>query len=419
MSTLRQSLRQVLARTLRRGASWLDRLAVRVTPVTPDADAAPVDGPPAHWRQRVHRPPPAGWLARIRQQAPHLLDGDTLAGAGWTRIRVSPPAVPLVGAAPTVDEAVPRPTAGDRPLPAATDQPVTSRPARRAVPLFAGRALHLRRTDTPLWTGRGASPADALPESSPRSSAPAGGPASAQPASPTYHPAGAPDSRVPQPGRESADRRAVPTAAVAQGAAGPNMPESPNPHWAPPAESPASRSSRTGSAGFSSAPAAGHMADSTLDSHPAHGDEAVPVNAAISNLARFTPESQNWPPAAPPPNQGTARPARTPDLDAPDFKPAGMAHETPDWTPATPWPAWSAVRPAGAPGPGASERPNATPRGREATARPDHAAALPWPALPDWPDAVEPEPNPHAAVQQHLWRLDREQRGLLWNELPF
>jgi hypothetical protein len=421
MSTLRQSLRQVLARTLRRGASWLDRLAVRVTPPIPvvsDADDSPLGGPPAHWRQRAHRPPPAHWLARIRQQAPHLLDGAALAGAGWTRTSVSPPAIPLVGVTPMVDEVAPRPMADERPPPAATGQPIVSRPPRRATPLFAGRALNLRRADSPPWTGHGASSPAALPEPSPRSSTPAGSPAPALPASPAVHLAGMPNIRVEEPGYESANRRAAPTAAVAQGAAGTNLPESPNLHSTPPAEPPGSRSSRAGLRGFSPAPAAGDLANSTLDSPAAHGDGAAPAHATGSSPARFTPESPNWSSAAPPPSRGTARTARIPDRDAPGFEAAGMAHESSGWARAAWWPEWNPARPTGALGPGTSGLPGAS-ASDQATGGTDHRAALPWPALPDWPDTTEPEPNPHEAIRQHLQRLDREQRGLLWNESPF
>lgn len=412
MSTLRQSLRRVLARTLRRGASWLDRLAVRVTPATlaaPDADDLPAGGPPAHWRQRVHRPPPVHWLARIRQQAPHLLDGEALAGTGWTRITVSPPAVPPVGVTPTADEAAPRPLPGDRPPPAATGQPEAVRPPQRAMPLFAGHALHLRRAGSSPWTGRGASPAEAPPESSPHSSAPAGSSSLAWPVSPTYHPAGAPDSAAQQPGGALADRRAVPMVAVAEEAAGRNTSESPGQALM----SPAGRSSRAGPVGSSPVPAAAHLANSTLNSYPGPGDHP-PANAAGSMPTQFTLEPQNRPAAVPPPNGGTVQPDTTPDLAAPGFKAVATAHESAAWTHAAPWPDWRAVRP-----PGALERPDVSANDRATSAQPDHRAALPWPALPDWPDLPEPEPNPHEAARHHLQRLDREQRGFLWNESPF
>lgn len=412
MSTLRQSLRRVLARTLRRGASWLDRLAVRVTPAAPaapDADDSPTGGPPAHWRQRVHRPPPVHWLARIRQQAPHLLDGEALAGTGWTRITVSPPAVPPVGVTPTADEAAPRPLPGDRPPPAATGQPEAVRPPQRAMPLFAGHALHLRRAGSSPWTGRGASPAEAPPESSPHSSAPAGSSSLAWPVSPAYHPAGAPDSAAQQPGGALADRRAVPMVAVAEEAAGRNTSESPG----LPSMPPAGRSSRAGPAGSSPVPAGESSAGSTPGFYPAAGREAAPTGEADASLTGSTTVTRNWPSAAPPPNGGTVQQDTTPDLAASDFKVAGTTHESPGWTRAALWPDWRAVRP-----PGALERLDASANDR-ATAAPDHRAALPWPALPDWPDRPESEPNPHEAVRQHLQRLDREQRGFLWNESPF
>ncbi len=409
MSTLRQSLRRVLARTLRRGASWLDRLAVRVTPAAPaapDADDSPTGGPPAHWRQRVHRPPPVHWLARIRQQAPHLLDGEALAGTGWTRITVSPPDVPPVGVTLTVDEAAPRPRPGDRSPPAATGQPLAARPPRRAMPLFAGRALHLRRAGSSPWTNRGASSAEAGPESLPRSSAPAGSPALAWPASPAYHPAGAPDSAEQQPGRVLANPRAAPAVAAAEKAAVENMSESPG----LPSMPAAGRSSRAGPAGSSPVPAGESSAGSTPGFYPAAESEAAPTREADASPTGSTNVTRNRPSAAPPPNGGTVQQDTTPDLAASDFKVAGTTHESPGWTRAAPWPDWRAVHP-----PGALERPDAA----VTAVQPDHRAALPWPALPDWPDMPEPEPNSHETVRQHLQRLDREQRGLLWNESPF
>lgn len=412
MSTIGQSLRLSLARTLHRGAFWLDRLAARLMPakpVAPVAEEPPAEGgPPAHWLRRVHRRPPAHWLARIRQQAPHLLHGESLADTGWTRVIVPSPAAPVADLLSATGEASSPSQPGGHSEPVFTGQPPIARPPPRAVSLFAGRALRLRPVQPPVPSAAGAAPAIPAQPSPYTYAASWSGAPSARPATAS---AGTPTLVTPRPGSESPQWPAVnPDAAVTLPAAGAH-PAGRRSGW--------QRFSRTDTTphvparhvtgwvlGDEARPPAS-APDTAAGGHPAQAPaspdwpsmwpvETPAVHGAGAGSPASAPQAPQRHPANLTPNWGVAPPHGAAETHASDSQRTGLASEVPGrrWPP--PVSAWNAAAP-----------------------EPARPAPLPWPAVPDWPAAAETEPNPDDLARQHLQRLDREQRGMLWNESPF
>lgn len=424
MSTLRQSLRLTMARTLLRGASWLDRLAVRLLKPAPVASSAvsPAEDtpagdllttqPPAHWLRRVRRQPPAHWLARIRQQAPHLLDGDALAGAGWTRMTVpSDLALPAVDVPPTAGAELPPQTSGTGSPPAPVRPAL---PVRRITPLFLGRALRLQRAAPP---GLGAEvPHPQRPES--QSTTQTVPPDGALRTSPTGSVPVSTGQRVtlsaetpgtgptkPSPGAPNWDLRHL-AAAPNLETAGP----SPDANTPAPAGTPRASQPETAVPARATPPAAARDAVSTPPDLGSPSSVHTPdAQVPAANPRAFMPQSADHHAAALQPGLGyvpawpdqgatrrgvpsrVARATGTSPANTPDSGPAA-ASVVPDW-PAVPTAHWDVVSQA-----------------------PNQNLVLPWPALPEWPAPDEPEPHQDPQTWQHRQRLDREQRGLLWNE---
>ncbi len=407
MTTIGQSLRHSLARTLRRAALLLERLALGVqppassadTPVTEDgAAAAPAGGSSAHWLQRAHRPPPDHWLAHIRRQAPHLLRGDVLNDEAWLRGATPSTPQPHAPAAPLLPAwSAPDTPGAERPSPSAARAPTAPTltpdrrpppavaapsPRPRLAPQFAERALRLYRTeiapsDPPT---RGPS-APTLDIPSPK--------ASAQPA-----PHAADSRPAPQVARGLAQAAPDETLSAARRAAN-------------------AQPRRHGLLTPSAAPGPAVARDGRLPS-PLPADEPP-----RSRLARaLAPAAPPPAPAAPPDlhtdaaHTASPAPAAQPDLraDAAPIAPPRTRPPSPAPPPlepqrplaATPAP-WPSLPPTGA---SDSDRP----------AAPSASSEPLWPTLPAWPEPADAEPTPERHAWQHRQRLEREQRGRLWNE---
>ena len=405
MTTIGQSLRHSLARTLRRAALLLERLALGVQPPVSSADppvtedgaaaaaAAPAGGPPAHWLQRAHRPPPDHWLAHIRRQAPHLLRGDVLNDEAWLSARTPSTPQPLAPAAlllpawstpdasgaghpsPSAESAPTAPTlTPDRRPPPAAPSPS---PRPRLAPQLAGRALRLYRTEMapfappsdPPTRGPSAPTAD-VP--SPKASAP-----------PASH---VTDSRpAPQVARGLAQTAPDETLSAARRAAN---------------AQPRRRGLLTPLAARGPVVARDGRLPSPLPADERPRPQAAPPPAPAARSDLHTDAAPTAPPTtAVRPDLHTDAAPTAPPLTRPPSLPPLEPQRPPAATPA-PWPS---LPPTGA---SDSDRP----------AGPSAPSEPLWPTLPAWPEPADAEPTPERHAWQHRQRLEREQRGRLWNE---
>ena len=406
MTTIGQSLRHSLARTLRRAALLLERLALGVqppassadTPVTEDgaAAAAPAGGPPAHWLQRAHRPPPDHWLAHIRRQAPHLLRGDVLNDEAWLSGATPSTPQPRAPAALLLPAwSAPDAPGAERPSPSAESAPTAPtltphlrpppaapRPSLRprVAPQFAGRALRLYRTEI----------APFAPPSDP----------------PTRVPS-APTADVPSPKASAQPAPYVtnsrPAPQVARGLAQTAPDEALSAARRAAHAQPRLRGLLTPLAAHGPAAARDGRLPSPLPTDELPGPRPAPAHAQ----------------AAPPP-----APAARPDLHidaAPTAQPDVHADAAPTAPPLTrpPSPAPPPLEPQRPPAAAPAPWPSLPPTGASDSDRPvgPSAPGEPlWPTLPAWPEPADAEPTPEHRAWQHRQRLEREQRGRLWNE---
>ena len=400
MTTIGQSLRHSLARTLRRAALLLERLALGVQPPASSADppvtedgaaaaaAAPAGGPPAHWLQRAHRPPPDHWLAHIRRQAPHLLRGDVLNDEAWLSARTPSTPQPLAPAAlllpawstpdasgaghpsPSAESAPTAPTlTPDRRPPPAAPSPS---PRPRLAPQLAGRALRLYRTEMAPF-------------------APPSDPPTRGPSTPT---ADVPSPKASaQPAPHAADSRPAPQ--VARGLA----------QTAPDETLSAARR-----AANSEPRRRGLLTPSAARGPAVARDGRLPSPLPADELPRPRPgraPAQAAPPAVRPDLHTGAAPAARSDLHTHALPPLTRPPSPPPLEPQRP--------PAATPAPW----PSLPPTGASDSDRPAWSSAPSeplWPTLPAWPEPADAEPTPERHAWQHRQRLEREQRGRLWNE---
>lgn len=396
MSTIGQLLRLSLARTLRRTAALLDRLALSLqSPAAPvsaaAADSTPAEGPPAHWLQHARRPPPAHWLAYIRRQAPHLLVGDGLNDAAWLTQAAPSTLTPLAPAVSvTAEEPAPvqaRPAAAEPAAAAASPAPTTaaaqSTPRLRPTRALPRHPLRLRPVETAASAPRPGLAENALP-------APAAPTLDVSAPAASMRPAAQPRPERPAPPLPRRPMRPVESAAPAPTLSAFAPDDAPS--TAPPAI--AASASRPPHEALSRAHAnrlplspVGQPAAPQPPSLRAPTPAAPPPPAAAPKPARPAAAAQSPTPAPPPPRP---RPQPTAAPSAPQ-RPAPIA--------ADPWPQ---LPPAADPTPSSSTG-----------ASPSTPA---WPTLPPWPAAAELETPPDLRAWQRRQRLQREQRGLLWNE---